>query len=324
MPLQGYGVLKSQPVKYMVGRNTAHFEIHTVDEENDYRIAVNVKSQTSPPELRYIILEDFRHEITNGLEVLEKGFIPLVSEPGGIAVDYIRGNLFDYHKMKIAKHIDGKENELLDTIEKYIDRAIRTKDALIYSFGQKWGPENKRDEYFGYRPGGGIHDIHMNQGNSGRWMSDNGVWQDGGMLIHFPSEDRWVAIFLAFQSQEFHTNDSTGNPIENRSVWNENTVVIVSALLNPISGMPAISLLNTTSNDIDLSGWALADRMKEKKKLKGVIKAGDFITINIILPELILPESGGIISLLDENGIKINGVSYTAKEYSEKGITTKF
>ena len=89
MSLQGYGLLKSQPIGYMVGRGTAHFEIHTVDEDTDYRIAINVKSQTNPPELKYIIFDDFHHEITNNLELLEKGFTPLESIPGGIAIDYL-------------------------------------------------------------------------------------------------------------------------------------------------------------------------------------------------------------------------------------------
>ena len=33
------------------------------------------------------------------------------------------------------------------------------------------------------------------------------------MLLHFPGESRWVGIFLAFQSQAWHTDDSTGHAI---------------------------------------------------------------------------------------------------------------
>ena len=43
MPLKRYGVLKSQPINHMDARGTAHYEIHTVDEDKHYRIAVNVK-----------------------------------------------------------------------------------------------------------------------------------------------------------------------------------------------------------------------------------------------------------------------------------------
>ena len=83
----------------------------------------------------------------------------------------------------------------------------------VYLFGERWGPETVRDKIFGFKPGNGVHDIHMNQGNSARFAGDDGVWQDGGMLIHFPSENRWVGIFLAFQSQAWHTDDTTGHTI---------------------------------------------------------------------------------------------------------------
>ena len=53
----------------------------------------------------------------------------------------------------------------------------------------------------------------MNQGNSPRFQGDDGVWQDGALLIHFPAEARWVGIFLAFQSQAWHTDDATGHAI---------------------------------------------------------------------------------------------------------------
>lgn len=40
----------------------------------------------------------------------------------------------------------------------------------------------------------------MNQGSGGRFRDDDGVRQDGGLILRFPAESRWVAIFLAFQS----------------------------------------------------------------------------------------------------------------------------
>ena len=42
----------------------------------------------------------------------------------------------------------------------------------------------------------------MNQGNSQRFRHDDGVWQDGGMLLHFPSSQQWVGVFLAFALAE--------------------------------------------------------------------------------------------------------------------------
>src|SRR5436189_1455007 len=97
--------------------------------------------------------------------------------------------------------------------------------------------------------GNGIHDIHMNQGNSEEFMKDDGVWQDGSMLLHLPSEDRWVAAFLAFQSQCWHTDDSTGHCIgDPEQPAEDKGVVIIAATVNPAGddpGMERVLLLNT-------------------------------------------------------------------------------
>ena len=99
-------------------------------------------------------------------------------------------------------------------------RAIEEK-AIIYAFGERWGPEeNTPDSYFHFEPGNGIHDIHMNQGNVEKWKGDNGIWQDGGILIHFEKEEKWIGIFLAFQSQSWCTDE------EDMLVFRLNIVII--------------------------------------------------------------------------------------------------
>ena len=78
--------------------------------------------------------------------------------------------------------------------------------------------------YFHFKPGNGIHDIHMNQGNVEKWKADNGIWQDGGILIHFEKEEEWIGIFLAFQSQSWCT-DEEGHarvPVEHCDYKNNN------------------------------------------------------------------------------------------------------
>jgi uncharacterized protein YukJ len=32
----------------------------------------------------------------------------------------------------------------------------------------------------------------MNQGNSQQFRRDDGVWQDGGLLLRYPTQDQWV------------------------------------------------------------------------------------------------------------------------------------
>ena len=50
----------------------------------------------------------------------------------------------------------------------------------------------------------------MNQGNSGKYKKDNGIYQDGCLIVAYP-DAKWSAFFFAFQSQSFDTDDH-GNP----------------------------------------------------------------------------------------------------------------
>ncbi|MBP2632525.1 MAG: hypothetical protein H6Q70_3153 [Firmicutes bacterium] len=50
----------------------------------------------------------------------------------------------------------------------------------------------------------------MNQGSIGPYKDSNGVYQDGCILLEYP-DNHWEAVFLAFQSQTWDTNNETGN-----------------------------------------------------------------------------------------------------------------
>ena len=165
--------------------------MHLVDDGGtDYRIAVNVLSQQAPSELLYLAADDFRHPITERLPAAG-AWTPLPLQPGAANIDFIRGNLFDPALMRpLPPDVEGPDNDLADRLDHYTERAIGDADALVYAFGERWGPEaSTPDKIFGFRPGNGVHDIHMNQGNSARFSNDDGVWQDGALLFHFPTAD---------------------------------------------------------------------------------------------------------------------------------------
>jgi uncharacterized protein YukJ len=105
--------------------------------------------------------------------------------------------------------------DLKDKVEDAVVKAMDQEGSVVYAFGAKWGPEKgKADQYFKFLPGNGIHDIHMNQGNSGKYKKDNGVWQDGALVFSYPN-GKWLAFFFAFQSQTFKT-DGGGNPTKEK------------------------------------------------------------------------------------------------------------
>lgn len=331
MPLHSYGVLKGRAINKRLGSGQSpHYQVHIIDDTTDYRIAINVKSMLSPSELLYIVDEHFVHSITQDLPDFERGFTAINSTSGGVALDFIRGNLFNPNKLIPLPHdIPGPDNDLNDKINYFVERAIGDSDAMIYAFGERWGPEqNIKDKYFGFKPGNGIHDIHINQGNVGKFIEDDGVWQDGGLLFHFPEQDQWVGIFMAFQSQSWHTNDGTGHTISVDGEIADGSVRIVAAKVNPASndvGEEAVILLNASPEAINLDGWMIADKNKQKVRLTGTsLGAGETMAITLSGKNAQLSNKGGIITLLNKNGIKIDGVSYTKVQAKKQGWTLVF
>jgi hypothetical protein len=206
-----------------------------------------------------------------------------------------------------------------------VQLALADEDALVYAFGERWGPEPQtKDKIFGFLPGNGIHDIHMNQGNVGRFIEQDGVWQDGALFLHLPTVQRWVAIFLKFQSQTWHTDDITGHRIEPGAGGEPDGIVrIIAALVNPVGPAPeaeTVTLLNTAPHAIDLSGWAILDKLEHKYMLHRVLAAGE--TLLIPLPQSVqLGNKGGIITLINQEGLKVHGVSYTKEQVQREGWT---
>lgn len=340
MPLNHYGVLKGRAIgaKREEDQSTPHYQVHIQAGTTHYRIAVNVKSQASPSELLFVVNDHFQHSITATLPALPVDFTPLQSKAGGQAVDFIRGNLFNRLDMRLLPpNLPGPNNDLSDQIEHYVTRAIQENDARVYAFGQRWGPETTiADKIFGFKPGNGVHDIHMNQGNVPPHLGDDGVWQDGALMFQFPSSQQWVAVFLAFQSQAWHTDDKTGHASPDvpqpgpgpqpGPTEPDNIVRIVGALVNPIGPSPeqeTVTLLNASPTLIDLAGWQIADRLKNKFTLSGTIRPGATVTVK--LPkEVQLGNKGGIITLLNKKGLKVDGVSYTAQQAQKEGWTIVF
>jgi len=221
----------------------------------------------------------------------------------------------------------GPDNDLADSLDHYVHRALGDPGARIYAFGERWGPENgKPDKVFGFAPGNGMHDIHMNQGNSGAFVADDGVWQDGGLLLHFPGADQWVGVFLAFQSQAWHTDDTTGHRTD-ITVEPDHILSIVGALINPVGPAPeteTVTLLNSRPDAIDLTGWALLDRLKNRMLLPAQsVPAGETIRI-VVQPPTQLGNGGGLITVVDAAGAKVDGVSYTKDQAGREGWTVAF
>lgn len=192
----------------------------------------------------------------------------------------------------------GPDNDLNEKIDAYVQRAISDEDALIYAFGETWGPEyDKAEKYFGFKPGRWIHDIRFNQGNPpGRFAAQNGPWQDGELISEFPREQQWVGIFLKFHTQGWHSDDGNGSlitpqdrdhpnrphaPVDRERIPNfevpDGLVRIIAAYVNDVKTpeRETVTLLNTADVPVRLTGPQIKDKQKNSSAIAvGIGRSG--------------------------------------------------
>ncbi|MFN8660358.1 MAG: YukJ family protein [Thermomicrobiales bacterium] len=200
------------------GGKSPHFQILLDCGGTWLRLAINTRSGSSrgkAAELLFLANDDFKHPLTDRLIELEDGIYEVASEPDGLALDFQRANLFDPRRMRrIPASRPGAHNDLSDELLSRATRAINDPAQRVYAWGTRWGPEhNAIDHIFHFTPGNGIHDIHMNQGSLDEHSHDNGTWADGAIMFSSGDGAHWCAIFLAFQTQAWKTDDQ-GDPLE--------------------------------------------------------------------------------------------------------------
>jgi len=210
-----YGVVKGIIIGHLRNADDDHYQILVQGGTTLFRVAVNVKSSApkAPSTVLFKQIDTLPEDLLSGIGALPPGFSKVTSKPGGIALDYLRSGLFDVATMQpLPADATQGHDALKDVLENAVVTAMSKEGSIAYAFGSRWGPEtDKPDQYFKFVPGNGIHDIHMNQGNGGHYAEDNGIYQDGGLIIVSP-DNTCQAFFIAFQSQTFKTDDN-GNPI---------------------------------------------------------------------------------------------------------------
>lgn len=222
MPITNYSVLVGDPTagKVVTGSST-HYQITVQAKGGPFTVAVNIQS-VDGSEVLYDIVENFTPPDEAGLLALATGMTSLKSEAGGLALDYVRSMvngqaMITKAQMTLLPQLKpkglGEEEKMMNrarsaalqnAVVTLLNMTIADKDGTIYAFGSAYADSGRVD---------GIHDIHMNQGNPVKnHGGDNGVWQDGALLIHLPSKGTWTAVFVAFQTESWDT-DGSGNPV---------------------------------------------------------------------------------------------------------------
>jgi uncharacterized protein YukJ len=347
--MKNYGVLKGSARKFKRDEDDdPHSELLVEANGTKYRIAINVRSSRGPVAQRlveYAVIDDLRHPVVDSARALPIGWNDLRDQQDdGAAIDYIRSNLFRASDLKPLAHTTpGPDNDLFERIEALLERAIGDQKAQVYAFGEKWGPEQKADPYFGFEPGNGVHDIHMNQGDPGE---PNATFQDGALLFDFPGAGTTTGLFIKFQNQEWHTDEQDGDPLPGTPTvpplpddgplapWDPvpgdspyRQARIVGALVNPGGddpGKESVTIFNTSLAAIMVDDWRILDRRDQADVLRGTIPHGEARTFVLTGRGAQLSNEGGTISLLDARGLKVDGVAYTKAQAKRQGTALTF
>lgn len=342
-----YGVLKGHAKDFKRDDDDdPHSELLMIVKGDKHRVAINVRSSRGPEAQRlveYVIVENISHPLLDHARSLPEGFTSLGGTQHG--VDYIRSNMFRATDLKPIVHTQsGPDNDLFEKVEDLVQHAIAA-NAPVYAYGDKWGPESaKPDQYFGFSPGNGIHKIHMNQGDR---ETANAKYQDGALFVEYPS-GRTTGLFIKFQNQAWHTDETHGNPLVDApnalplvaalhgpiTPWEVvpkdspyHLARIVGALVNPQGTDEAhetVTIFNTSASTIDLKGWKLLDSHDREEQLSGTIRPAHALTVVLKGQGAKLANLGGTITLLDPRGLKVDGVAYDRRSGRREGGAITF
>jgi uncharacterized protein YukJ len=227
MPIAHYSVLKGRPTAgKVVSGASAHYQITVDATGGPFTAAVNIQS-VDGSEVLYAIKQGFTPPDPAGLAALATGITALPSQPGGLALDFVRemvgsapmisrsqmtdlpiaantAEFLSYQPGGEASDAERASHALQNAVVQLLDQAVADPGSTVYVFGSAYADAGTVD---------GIHDIHMNQGNPlNNHGGDNGIWQDGALFLSLPSQSSWTAVFLAFQT-EVWTTGSKGNPV---------------------------------------------------------------------------------------------------------------
>ena len=345
-----YGVLagKVDVFKREDDLDTPHLQIRVIDRNNQaWRVPVNVLSGDQSFLIFHRVDPLQGHPILASLQDLEPGFISLPPNTRSVsrALDFFRSPLFDWPTgVEASPSKPGENNDLQDSLITELNN-LKSQNGDIFVFGVKFPEQGQSpnprpiDREFGTNQG--IHDVHMNQGNPpGRFEKDNGVFQDGGLILKF--SNRFVGLFLRFQTQWLPTDDRTGNRLPNAkpipagtditptipgpSVSNPD-IYIERALVNPFGGdlgKEVVVIGNSTSSAVDLTGWSIFDRNNKAEVLSGFLLPGESRIIVLTGTTAQLGNKGGTIRLKDGSGNQVHAVSYSKEDAKTEGRYVRF
>lgn len=327
--------------------SSTHGHLEFTDGTNNnktYEADVNISSSGSDTRLVYWFVSNFnpKQPSTTKLSALDKGFSAQKGS-SSLALDFLRESFLDPSAGTLVSHDPSDPTEKGD-ISSYVDpimnQAVQEK-ATIYIWGSHYSDSNGEE---------GIHDIHMNQGDSGSFEKENGTYQDGGIVIQ-SADGSWRGIFLAFATDTLKTDDN-GNPEgqtfaqalggdsssntatddTKKSHATKGTVGIEAAVVNPKGPdreakegkRERVYVQNRGANDVSLKGWKIENGHGQGQTLGDDAQVSAHSKHCFEVSEAQLGNRGGKILLKDTNGHTVSEVNYTEKQASKEGSLLYF
>lgn len=350
-----YGVLRGRVdiFKREDDFDTPHLQIRVIDgHDRAWRVPVNVLSGDQSLLVFHRVDPLQSHPILAGLSQLASEFTPLQpsSRSALAALDYFRSPLFDWPTGVAVPHVGpGESDDLQDALLMYL-KQLKDQNGELFVFGEPFPEPGQASQLrpidHEFNTTQGVHNIHMNQGNAnpGRFARDNGVFQDGGLILRFPN--RHVGVFLRFQTQWLPTHHTTGDRLpgaqlippggslptdgipDGPSPVSYPAVYIERALVNPVGADPGTEVVvigNTTTSSVDLDGWSIVDRNNHAEVLRGILlPGGESRRIVLSGQAAQLGNQGGSIQLKSAAGDQVHAVSYSREDARQEGRYLRF
>ena len=191
-----YGVLKGTVVGLVREPDDDHYQIRVSTDTTTFRIAVNVKSSLTPPDLLFQRVTFLPAPLTRKLAALPRGFKKLISKPGGLLQDFVRGGVFQINQVKVTpSDVPAVGTELKNTIEDAVAAAENRQGSVLYAFGAKWGPLPRKHRCFQSTGSKRLPDAPLNCELDKSHSCTAEIYHDGCLIFQYP-DCTWRAFFL--------------------------------------------------------------------------------------------------------------------------------
>lgn len=289
--------------------------LHLVAGTHHVVAKINLRSNI-PPHTLMFCSDSVSTEFSAVLSPQTNDIHRIDSDNQELALDYLRDYLMDRHdSIRIPYSADVESNPVFQALNSFGDQ--ETTQTTYRKRFYLWGRLDTANRNGTAASPFLLHDIHMNQGSRGLHEAGNRVGHDGAVVVE-EKPGRFKAIYLAFSSQVWDTDDRVGNPVgyplPDHVVETDAVVRIVAARLSvhkddEVDG--EITLINRSDKEIELDQWQLLNHEGVGEPLRGhAIAPGECIKISLGHDNGLLRTQGGVLRLVAENDLLVHEVTY--------------